>query len=173
MRLFIPLALTLCFSQAAQAQSLDARLLAIKQSGTLRIAYRADSRPFSYLDEAGRPTGYTVELCLAVARDLEQSSALGKLAIDWVEVDATTRFDVMVRGEADLECGSTTVSLSRMARVDFSNLIFVDTPASWCARRSPRTAFVMLATAKWALSRVLPTRAPYARTRSETRLPSR
>jgi ABC-type amino acid transport substrate-binding protein len=126
MRLVILSVLALCFGSAVAAQDAGGRLQTIKDSGVLKVAYRADSRPFSYLGADKKPAGYTIDLCLAIARDLEQSAGTGKLEVRWIEVDAATRFDVMARGEADLECGSTTVSLSRMARVDFSNLIFVD-----------------------------------------------
>ena len=46
---------------AAPAQPLEGRLKQIQASGTLRIAYRTDSRPFSFLDAQGRPTGYSIE----------------------------------------------------------------------------------------------------------------
>jgi glutamate/aspartate transport system substrate-binding protein len=55
----------------AFAQPSDGRLKVIHETATLRIAYRADSRPFSYLDAQGRPVGYTIELCERIARSLE------------------------------------------------------------------------------------------------------
>jgi glutamate/aspartate transport system substrate-binding protein len=48
------------------------------------------------------------------------------LTIKWVEVDERTRFDAIVNDTADMECGSTTVSLSRMKIVDFSSVVFAD-----------------------------------------------
>lgn len=110
----------------ADAQSLDGRLKTIHDTGTLRIAHRSDSRPFSFLDAQGYPAGYTIDLCRRVAESLRRDLGLPSLAITWVRVDARTRFSVLANGEADMECGSTTISLSRMRRVDFSNLIFVE-----------------------------------------------
>src|SRR6516225_11373817 len=46
----------------AFAQPSDGRLRTIHETATIRVAYRADSRPFSYLDDQGRPVGYTIEL---------------------------------------------------------------------------------------------------------------
>jgi glutamate/aspartate transport system substrate-binding protein len=42
-----------------------------------------------------------------------------------VPVDTQTRFQVITDGVADMECGSTTVSLSRM-KLDFSSLIYAE-----------------------------------------------
>src|SRR6266478_8741603 len=48
------------------------------------------------------------------------------LTIKWVMVDDRTRFDAIVNDTADMECGSTTASLSRMKIVDFSSVVFAD-----------------------------------------------
>ena len=109
----------------ALAEPADGRLKLIRDSATLRIGYRTDSRPFSYLDEQGRPTGYTIELCRRIAKSLEQQLN-GPVAIQWVAVDTRTRFDAIVNGSADMECGSTTMSLSRMKIVDFSSVVFAE-----------------------------------------------
>src|SRR5262245_343329 len=47
----------------AFAQPTDGRLKTIHETAKLRVAYRTDSRPFSYVDDQGRPVGYTIELC--------------------------------------------------------------------------------------------------------------
>ena len=97
----------------AFAQPSDGRLKIIHETATLRVAYRIDSRPFSYVDDQGRPVGYTIELCERIARSLEAQLNVG-ITIKWVPVDDRTRFDAIVNDTADMECGSTTVSLSRM-----------------------------------------------------------
>ncbi len=113
-------------AQAAVGQSLDGRLKTIKDTATLRIAYRTDSRPFSYVDGQGQPNGYTIELCKRVSESIGRELALPSLAIKWVPVDARTRFEAIIGGAADMECGSTTVSLSRLKLVDFSSIVFAD-----------------------------------------------
>lgn len=110
----------------ASAQPLDGRLKTVHETATLRIAYRTDSRPFSFLDPQRQPTGYTIELCQRVAKWLERELRVPALAIKWVPVDTQTRFQAIVDGSADMECGSTTVSLSRMKMVDFSSLIYAE-----------------------------------------------
>jgi ABC-type amino acid transport substrate-binding protein len=111
---------------SAVAQPLDGRLKIIRETATLRIAYRTDSRPFSFLDAQGQPTGYTIELCERIGKFMAGELALPALAIKWVPVDTRSRFDAIIEGKADMECGSSSVSLSRMRVVDFSSIIFAD-----------------------------------------------
>ena len=49
------------------------------------------------------------------------------LQIKWVAVTSQTRFDAVAKGQADMECGASTATLSRMKQVDFSSYIFVET----------------------------------------------
>jgi glutamate/aspartate transport system substrate-binding protein len=49
-----------------------------------------------------------------------------RLAIKWIPVDERTRFEAMANETADMECGSTTVSLSRLKIVDFSSVVFAE-----------------------------------------------
>jgi glutamate/aspartate transport system substrate-binding protein len=109
----------------AAAQPVEGRLKLVQETAAVRIAYRTDSRPFSFLDGQGRPTGYTIELCERVVKSLERQ--FGKaIAIKWVAVDTRTRFDAIANDTADMECGSTTVSLSRLKIVDFSSFVFAE-----------------------------------------------
>ena len=39
----------------------------IKQSGTMTLAYRESSIPFSYLDDKAQPTGFGYEICEKIA----------------------------------------------------------------------------------------------------------
>jgi ABC-type amino acid transport substrate-binding protein len=79
----------------AFAQPSDGRLKIIHENATLRVAYRADSRPFSYVDAQGQPVGYTIELCERIAKSLEAQLNVA-LTIKWVAVDERTRFDAIV-----------------------------------------------------------------------------
>jgi glutamate/aspartate transport system substrate-binding protein len=111
---------------AADAQALDGRLKKIADSRTIAIAYRTDAAPFAYLDDNKQPVGYTIDLCKRVASLIEAEIKAKDLRIQWVPVTSQSRFDAVSRGEADLECGSSTVTLSRMKQVDFSSFTFVD-----------------------------------------------
>jgi ABC-type amino acid transport substrate-binding protein len=98
----------------------------IRTAGTIRLAYREGAGPFSFKDRDGTVRGYSVELCGEVAKSIQAALALPSLKVDWVAVDAAERLDAVASGRADVECGTTTITLSRMEKVDFSVPIFVD-----------------------------------------------
>jgi glutamate/aspartate transport system substrate-binding protein len=113
---------------SAWSQPPASRQNRIEETKTLRIAHRLDAAPFSFVNDQQEPTGYTVDLCKLVARALEQRMNAA-LRIEWVPVTTQTRFTAVADGRADMECGSSTVSLSRMREVDFSSFIFVENTA--------------------------------------------
>ena len=110
----------------ARAQDLQGTLKKIKDSGTITLGYREQSVPFSFKGSDGTPAGYSVDLCKSVATAVQQQLKLQKLDVKWVPVTVDTRMQAVVNGTIDLECGSTTNTLSRQEQVDFSNMIFVD-----------------------------------------------
>ena len=107
------------------AQTSDKTLQRIRDRKAINIAYRTDARPFSWEDN-GQPAGYSVDLCKRVVASLEQQLKVQPIAVKWVPVNVQTRFDAVKKGQADIECGTTTATLSRMGEVDFSNLIWAD-----------------------------------------------
>ncbi len=107
------------------AKAVAGTLEEIAASGELRLAYRADTPPFSSRGKGGEPEGFTIDLCRIIARDVQAAVNLEDMKITWVPVTAENRFDAIVSGRAHLECGSTTVTLSRQERVDFSNLTYI------------------------------------------------
>ncbi|HET6981611.1 MAG TPA: amino acid ABC transporter substrate-binding protein [Myxococcaceae bacterium] len=107
------------------AQTSDKTLQRIKDKKAINIAYRTDARPFSWEDN-GQAAGYSVDLCKRVVTSLEQQLKVQPIAVKWVPVNVQTRFDAVKKGQADMECGTTTATLSRMGEVDFSNLIWAD-----------------------------------------------
>ena len=122
----LALALLATFGLGAQAEEPGATLKKIAGSRVIALGHRAESVPFSFLDAKREPTGYSVDLCKRVVASLQQQLNLPELRIKWVPVTAEGRFPAITKGEIDLECGTTTATLSRQNTVDFSNLIFVD-----------------------------------------------
>src|SRR5262245_48137652 len=99
----------------------------IKASGTITLGYREGAVPFSFVGkEGGEPRGYSVELCQRVADSLKGQLGLPSINVKWVPVTAETRIPQVVSGQIDLECGTTSITLSRQAQVDFSLMTFVD-----------------------------------------------
>jgi ABC-type amino acid transport substrate-binding protein len=115
--------LAACAVGPAAAQA-DGTLDRIKETGEIRLAYRADAAPFSYALD-GKPGGYSVNLCLEVADRLQNELNLPKLTASFIEVTAENRFDALLEGQADLLCEATTATLSRREKVDFSIYTFV------------------------------------------------
>ncbi len=110
----------------AVAQEIRPTFDKIKQTGTIHLGYRESSWPFSYLDKDRKPVGYSVDLCGRVVDAVRQSLKLAELKVDWVVVTPADRIAKVVNGTIDLECGSTTITFSRMEQVSFSHMIFVD-----------------------------------------------
>src|SRR5574337_515116 len=105
-------------------QALTGTLARVRASGSIALAYRDSSVPFSYLDVRGQPIGYSIELCKALVRSVEVA-VQRSVQIRWVPVTSATRMEAITSGQADLECGSTTSNLERQKTVAFSPTIFV------------------------------------------------
>jgi ABC-type amino acid transport substrate-binding protein len=73
-----------------------------------------------------RPVGYSIDLCMNIASAVQQQLGLANLKLNWVPVTAENRIDMVAQGKVDIECSTTTASLSRQERVDFSLMTFVD-----------------------------------------------
>jgi len=110
---------------SVHAQGLDGRLKTIAATKTITIAYRADATPFSFMDDKKLVGGFSIDLCKRVVNSIERQLNLQGLQIRWLPVTTQTRFDAVAKGQADMECGSSTVTLSRLKQVDFSSYIFI------------------------------------------------
>lgn len=120
------LALTLTASFASAQTPADSRLKRIADTKTIKIGYRTGATPFSFFNQqAKEPAGYTIDLCRLAAEWIGKSLN-APLKIEWVEVTTQNRFDLVAQGKADMECGSSTMTLSRMKQVDFSSVTFVE-----------------------------------------------
>jgi len=106
----------------AGAQTLDK----IRKSGVMTLGYIDGAAPFSYTDGNGEPQGYSVELCRAVADGIAAQLKRQGLKVRWVKLTIQDRIDAVRTGKVDLECSTTTWTLSRQSLVDFSLVTFVD-----------------------------------------------
>ena len=111
---------------SAQSQAAEGRLQKIAASGAITIAYRADATPFSFTDDKKQVVGSTIDLCQRVVQSIREQLKLKELKVNWHLVTTATRFDAISQGRADMECGSSTVTLSRLKQVDFSSYIFAE-----------------------------------------------
>ncbi|MBT8441468.1 MAG: amino acid ABC transporter substrate-binding protein [Gammaproteobacteria bacterium] len=121
MRRLLIAAAVLVAGSAAHADTLQT----IKNTGVIKLGYHADAEPFSFTNPQGTPVGYSMDLCRQIAAAVQQELGLSDLKIELVKVDYKNRFDAVESGKVDIECGSATITLSRMERVDFSLMTFV------------------------------------------------
>jgi glutamate/aspartate transport system substrate-binding protein len=109
------------FAIQAQADTLGQ----IRKSGEIRLGYRTDAPPMAYNDASGQPAGYSVELCRRIATAVKDELKLKDLKVAMVPLSNEERIDAIANNKADIECGSTTITLSRQKKVDFTSMTFV------------------------------------------------
>jgi ABC-type amino acid transport substrate-binding protein len=106
----------------AGAQTLDK----IRKTGVITLGYIDGAAPFSFTDGNGEPQGYSVDLCRAVAEGVAAQLKRQGMKTRWVKLTIQNRIDAVRKKEVDLECSTTTWTLSRQQLVDFSLVTFVD-----------------------------------------------
>jgi len=106
-------------------EGLSPTLANIKSRHVVHLGYRESSPPFSFLDQANRPIGYSVELCEAIVDEIGVEVDDPGLKIEYLKVTSDDRIPAVVQGKIDLECGSTTANAERARQVAFSPLMFV------------------------------------------------
>jgi len=99
-------------------------LARIRDTGRLTLGYRGDARPFSYTDDSGMPTGYSISLCQHVIDEVKRALDLPGLKVEWRPVEFSQRFRALRLGEIDLLCGADTITVGRRAEADFSIPVF-------------------------------------------------
>lgn len=117
----------LLLAAPAPAAAQEDALARIKRTGAFTIGFRESSPPFSFLKGSDpTPQGYSIDLCLRVAEGIKKDLGLSQLDLKWVKVTPEDRIAAVASGTVDIECGSTTKTLRRMAQVDFTVLTYLD-----------------------------------------------
>jgi glutamate/aspartate transport system substrate-binding protein len=116
---------TAASAQTGGSEGLSPTLAAIKSTHVVRLGYRESSPPFSFLDQANRPIGYSLELCEAIVDEIGVEIDDANLRIAYVKVTSDDRIAAVAQNKIDLECGSTTANAERGKQVAFSPLMFV------------------------------------------------
>jgi glutamate/aspartate transport system substrate-binding protein len=112
-------------AQTGGGEGLSPTLANIKKNHVVRLGYRESSPPFSFLDQANRPIGYSLEICEAIVDEIGVEVDDPNLKIEYVKVTSDDRIPAVVQNKIDLECGSTTANAERGKQVAFSPLMFV------------------------------------------------
>jgi len=116
----------LAWALALPAFAQSSTLAKIKREGAITLGYVDGAAPFSYADGNAQPQGYSVDLCRAVAEGVGKQLGIGAMKTNWVKLTVQDRLEAVRAKRVDLECSTTTWTLSRQASVDFSLVTFVD-----------------------------------------------
>ena len=136
MRVLISLAILFCLS-AANAQQVDT-LERIKRTGEIRIGFVPDAPPLSFMDDEENVIGYSIDLCRRIASAARDEVGIEQIKILFVPlVTMEDRITAIEDGEIDIECGATTVTMTRRERVDFTLMTFITGSAVLSRRSSP------------------------------------
>jgi glutamate/aspartate transport system substrate-binding protein len=104
---------------------LTGTLKKIKDNGFIVIGHRDSSIPFSYLDDQKKPVGYSLDLCSKIVDAIKTELNSPNLEVRYAVVSSSTRIPMLISGEIDLECGSTTNNLTRQKQVSFAPITFI------------------------------------------------
>ena len=110
----------------AAAQGASPTLAKIKAAKAINVAYSPDSAPFSSVTGSAAPQGYSIELCNRVIAQIARAVGEPELKVNWHAGSVSERLQMVAGGRAELDCANTTQTQTRLASVDFSNLIFID-----------------------------------------------
>ena len=114
-----------CAQDALGVTRLTGTLKKIKDTKAVTIGFRDASVPFSYVNSARMPSGYSIDLCLAIVDDIRSELGDDAIHVKYVSVNPQNRISVVADGAVDLECGTTTQNAERRKVVSFSPIIFV------------------------------------------------
>ena len=120
----LALAAAFCGYQAS-AQELTGTLKTIRETGTITLAYRESSIPFSYLDDSQKPIGFAIDICYKIVDAVKKELKLDKLEVKLAPVTPSTRIPLLANGTIDLECGSSTNNAERQKQISFTNTHFL------------------------------------------------
>lgn len=121
MKILLPLLVASALVLAPTANAVaGATLHRIQSSGTIVLAHRESSVPFSYVLPDGKPAGYALDLCLKIAEGVRKKLKMTSLTPKFVAITPANRIQMVVDGKVDMECGSTTNNAERREKVAFT-----------------------------------------------------
>ena len=118
--MFAAAAVALACAMPAAAQTLDR----IKETAFIKLGYLDDARPFSFASSAGKPDGYTIELCQRIVEELKKDLALPQLNSQFAPVAVDWRMFALDSARIDLLCSPSSVTLAKRKEASFSIPVF-------------------------------------------------
>lgn len=122
----------------ANAEDHADTLARVAETGDFRIGYVPDAPPLSFKDSENFAVGYSIDLCRHIASAVRDELGLEKVNIIFTPLTTMEqRLSAVENGDVDIECGATTVTLSRRERVDFTLMTFITGSAVLSRKSSP------------------------------------
>lgn len=122
--LLFPATLAALAALSAGPASAQSTLERVKERGSIAVAYRESSIPFSYLGGDGQPVGFGWEICGKVVEQVKKTLGRADLKISAQAVTSQNRIPLLQNGTIDIECGSTTNNSERAKQVSFATNYF-------------------------------------------------
>lgn len=104
---------------------LTGTLKKIQDTGLITLGYREAAIPFAYVNDKGKPVGYTMDLCYAVVDAVKTALNLPNLRVREMSVTPQNRIPLVKNGTVDLDCAPNTITPERAEQVGFSNPYYV------------------------------------------------
>lgn len=109
----------MCVPHYLAAAPTSVTLEHIKASHIINIGYR-QLEPFSFRDNSGEVSGYTISLCNKIADEIKHSLGLKKLDIHYIPTLFTERVSALNSSKIDFDCSVNTDAPERQKSVSFS-----------------------------------------------------
>ena len=110
---------------AQTAPSDSPTLKRIQDMGEIRLAYRENAWPFSYLNENKQPIGYAIDLCHQVVSTVKKQLNRPDLKTQYVPLKSQRQHRKLFAESADIECGTSTHTQEEAKYMAFSVNYFI------------------------------------------------
>jgi glutamate/aspartate transport system substrate-binding protein len=104
---------------------LTGTLKKIRDTGLITLGYREAAIPFAYVNDKGKPVGYTMDLCYAVVDAVKTALNMPNLRVREMSITPQNRIPLVKNGTVDLDCAPNTITPERAEQVGFSNPYYV------------------------------------------------
>jgi len=107
---------------AASASAHDV-IKKIRETRTIVLSFMGsvdNLSPFVVIEPDGEVSGYTIELCRKIVQGIRQELRMPDLKIQYLPVNASTRFTALADNRADLECSVSTNNAERRKKFAFT-----------------------------------------------------
>ncbi|PON16732.1 hypothetical protein C2W62_16850, partial [Candidatus Entotheonella serta] len=111
----------------------QSRLRRIQARGTIRVGYRLDALPFSYINTAGDLVGFDIEMAHAFARDLN-------VKLELVPITSGRLIEQLNAGYCDIVMSGTAITPQRAQNMAFSEP-FTDATVAFIVKDHRRDEF--------------------------------